>query len=212
MLTAFHPNPETSGKDLILNDENIQMKEHSEIKFKNEDFKGHLFDGEFYDECHFVNCDLTGADFRSSSFDGCTFESCNLTAVKVVSAKWDDISFKGCKLSGIDFEPISKMLLSFSFENCQISYCYFKGLKIPSTRFLNSEIKECDFIDTDLSAAIFKGSNLVGSTFVNCNLSKADFREAYGYQFNPNDNRLKKAKFSNPEVLALLNGFDIVIE
>ena len=104
------------------------------------------------------------------------------------------------------------MLLSFSFENCQISYCYFKALKIPSTRILNSEIKDCDFIDTDLSAAIFKGSNLVGSTFVNCNLSKTDFREAYGYQFNPNNNRLKKAKFSNPEVLALLNSFGIVVE
>ena len=188
------------------------MKEHSEITFKNEDFKDHSFEGEFYDECHFVNCDLTGADFRSSSFEGCTFESCNLTAVKVVNTKWDDISFKGCKLSGIDFEPISKMLLSFSFENCSISYSYFKGLKIPSTRFLNCEMKECDFIDTDLSAATFKGSSLVGSTFVNCNLSKADFREASNYQFNPNNNRLKKAKFSSPEVLALLSGFDIVIE
>jgi fluoroquinolone resistance protein len=120
-------------------------------------------------------------------------------------------ALKGCKLSGIDFEHISKMLLSFSFDNCHISYCNFMGLKITNTRFLNSEIKECDFVKTDLSGSNFSSSNLSGSTFNDCDLSRVDFRETHGYQFNPRNNKLKKAKFSVPAVLALLSEFDIEI-
>jgi uncharacterized protein YjbI with pentapeptide repeats len=103
------------------------------------------------------------------------------------------------------------MLLSFAFDNCQISYCNFMGLKITNTAFLNSEIKECDFVKTDLSGSDFSQSNLGGSTFNECNLSKADFREAQAYQFNPRNNTIKKAKFTSPAVLALLNEYDIEI-
>jgi fluoroquinolone resistance protein len=52
---------------------------------------------------------------------------------------------------------------------------------------------------------------LAGATFDNTNLEKADFTTAFNYLIDPDTNRIKKAKFALPGVLALLNKHDIVI-
>jgi uncharacterized protein YjbI with pentapeptide repeats len=186
--------------------------DHSEQTFASQDFTEVSFRGQYYDDCHFVNCDFTNADFSQSSFENCSFENCNLNTIKVVNTKWQDIRFRHCRLSGIDFDDVSKMLFAVSFESCQLTYSHFKGLKIPKTRFLNSEIKECDFVEVDLSGSWFTGSSLADSNFEHCNLSKVDFRQSHGYAFDPWSNQIKKARFSSPEVLALLSQFDIEID
>ena len=43
-------------------------------------------------------------------------------------------------------------------------------------------------------------------------LEKADFRTAFNYSIDPENNRMKKAKFSPPEVVGLLNKYDIEID
>jgi hypothetical protein len=53
---------------------------------------------------------------------------------------------------------------------------------------------------------------LSGATFENTNLEKADFRTSFNYSIDPEINRIKKAKFALPEVLGLLNKYDLVIE
>ncbi|GAB5523955.1 MAG: pentapeptide repeat-containing protein [Roseivirga sp.] len=187
------------------------MSDYNEQTFTSQDFAEANLRGNYYDECQFANCDFTNADFGQASFENCSFESCNLDRIKVVNTKWQEVNFKACRMSGIDFEDISKMLFSASFENCQLSYSHFKDLKIPKTRFLNCEIKECDFVESDLSGSWFTGSSLSGSNFERCNLSKADFRDAHDYRFDPWNNQIKKARFSSPEVLSLLHQFDIEI-
>ena len=46
----------------------------------------------------------------------------------------------------------------------------------------------------------------------NANLEKANFKGAFNYYIDPLKNRLKNARFSYPEVLALLIPFGIKIE
>ncbi len=70
---------------------------------------------------------------------------------------------------------------------------------------------ECDFIEVDLEGASFKESILRGSIFEDSNLMKANFIDAQDYNINIERNRIKKAKFSSPEVISLLNSFDIKI-
>ena len=41
---------------------------------------------------------------------------------------------------------------------------------------------------------------------------EADFRQAVNYRFDPWQNQIRKAKFSSPEVLVLLEGFDIEVD
>jgi len=53
---------------------------------------------------------------------------------------------------------------------------------------------------------------LAGSIFDNSVLEKTDFTTASNYSIDPEINRIKKAKFSLPAVVGLLNKYDIVIE
>lgn len=186
--------------------------EFAEETFESQDFTEVAFKGHFYDECRFVNCNFENAHLGHAHFENCEFEQCNLQTVQVNQAKWQEVAFKKCRLSGINFENISPMLLAMSFDSCQLIYCTFRGLKLSGTPFLNCEVKECDFYETDLSKSFFKGSSLEGSQFEQCDLKGADFRQAVNYRFDPWQNQIRKAKFSSPEVLVLLEGFDIDID
>lgn len=79
--------------------------------------------------------------------------------------------------------------------------CSFKG----------SSLKECHFGNTILRDSSFADVNLSGTIFHNCDLCKADFSTATQYQIDLQTNKVSKAKFSLPEALGLLRGFDIIL-
>jgi len=51
----------------------------------------------------------------------------------------------------------------------------------------------------------------LNATFDKTMLEKADFRTAYNYSIDPDNNRIKKAKFSQSGLGGLLHKYDIVI-
>ncbi|WP_311316321.1 pentapeptide repeat-containing protein [Kaistella jeonii] len=63
-------------------------------------------------------------------------------------------------------------------------------------------LSSADFTDCDLSQTIFQ----------NTNLEKADFRSAFNYTIDPENNRLKGAKFSLAGISGLLGKYQIKIE
>jgi uncharacterized protein YjbI with pentapeptide repeats len=73
-------------------------------------------------------------------------------------------------------------------------------------------LHETDFTECDLTGSTFDICDLTGATFDNTNLEKTSFSTAFNYSIDPEINRIKKAKFSVPGVLGLLNKYDIVIE
>ena len=177
------------------------------LDFTEKQFRNHAFE-----QCVFLNSNFARSSFANALFENCTFENCNMVNVNLVNCKWQDVRFKHSKISGLDLELMSKMLLAFSFENCAVSYCNFKDLKVPKTAFLLSEIKECDFAMCNLSGSNFSGSDLIGSNFIQCDLTKTNFSTAVNYRFDLNKNKVKAAKFSNPEVLNFLEPYGVVIE
>ena len=80
------------------------------------------------------------------------------------------------------------------------------------TIFKNSKVHKCFFNKTSLIEADFSNCDLLETTFHNCNLSKSNFCNAINYDINPLVNNIKKAKFSLPEAVGLLRGFDIIIK
>ena len=82
------------------------------------------------------------------------------------------------------------------------------------TRFDFSDCRfgDCTFDDCRLAGADFRGVPLGRTQFSRCDLEKADFREATEYIIDPTTNRLRGARFSFPDVVALLNGFGLKIE
>ncbi|MBS0627616.1 MAG: pentapeptide repeat-containing protein, partial [Verrucomicrobia bacterium] len=57
----------------------------------------------------------------------------------------------------------------------------------------------------------FKDTDLLGTIFHNSDLSKADFSGSENYEIDVRLNKVKKARFSLPEALGLLRGFDIEV-
>jgi len=165
-----------------------------------------------YIDCHFINCDFSKANISASDFIGCRFNGCNLSLAVVENTGLKDIAFKDCKMVGIDFSKCSNFLFAVQFENCPLDYSSFYGKKMKKTIFRNCSLKEADFTETDLQMAIFSHCDLINTSFVQSNLEKADFRTARNYTFDPEINRMKKAKFSADGVIGLLAKFNLEIE
>jgi len=81
-----------------------------------------------------------------------------------------------------------------------------------NTSFLRCKITETYFTDTNLNGSNFSESDLSKTEFHNSNLSKVDFRKAINYSLDPRTNKIREAKFSNPDVIGLLKHFEIIIE
>lgn len=82
---------------------------------------------------------------------------------------------------------------------------------MKKTSFNGSKLMECHFTNTHLNSADFDEVDLSGTIFHNCDLSMADFTTAIRYDIDPQTNKIKKAKFSFPEAIGLLRGFDVTI-
>jgi uncharacterized protein YjbI with pentapeptide repeats len=137
--------------------------------------------------------------------------------VKVPNARFIDTAFKSCKLLGIDWTTagdttVSRLFFSVRFNECILNYDVFFGMPLKRTKFIGCEIHEVDFREADLSEAVCTASDFAGSKFRDTNLAKADFRNATNYVIDPTVNVVKKARFSLPEAVSLLKGFDVRVE
>jgi len=74
------------------------------------------------------------------------------------------------------------------------------------------KIKEADFSDANLSKSNCRYSDFIGARFANTNLQYTDLSYASNYSIHPDGNKLKKTVFSSPDVLSLLDVYDIVIK
>ena len=165
-----------------------------------------------FDDCSFVNCNFSKSDLRGVEFLDCRFTGCNLSLALVDDTGIKNIEFKDCKLMGIDFSKCNDFLFSASFENCQLDYCSFYKKKMKKVNFSKSSLKHVDFTETDLSLAVLNECDLADAIFVQTILEKTDFRTARNYAFDPEVNKVKKARFSMPEVVGLLSKYNIDIE
>ena len=165
-----------------------------------------------YENCTFSNCNFSETDLSNFNFAGCSFIGCNLSMVKLAKTVFQDISFKDSKLLGVNFECCNEYLIGINFDTCILNLSSFYKLKLKNARFKNCSIHEVDFTETDLTLSVFNECDLSGATFLNTILEKADLRKAHHYSIDPEQNKLKKAKFSLNDVTGLLYKYDIEIE
>ncbi|WP_121357149.1 pentapeptide repeat-containing protein [Flavisolibacter nicotianae] len=180
--------------------------------FDGVDFSQTFFRKGEYDGCNFINCDFSHTDLSSTQFIDCSFMACNLSLAKLAKTTLQDIHFKNCKLLGLRFDECSGFGLAVKFENCQLNHACFAGTKLKGTLFTNTQLQEVDFTDSDLTGASFHHCDLKNAVFENTLLQKADFRTASNYAIDPEINRVKGAKFSLPDVLALLDKYGIQVD
>lgn len=165
---------------------------------------------EFY-YCQFKNIERQKIDLSDFEFVGCQFENCDLSMAKVEGTLLSDIQFTNCRMMGIDYSGCSKYMFAVSFINCNLNYSFFQKNDLTRTQFRGCQIREAQFNNSDLKSVNFIKCDLLDTAFDRCNLEQSDFTSALNYAFIPSENRVKGAKFSNPEVLGLLQHLTITI-
>lgn len=164
---------------------------------------------EFF-ECAFKGIDFSSFDFAPHKFHDCTFENSQMSNVQLGNSTLRSCSFKGSKLLGAQFFK-GNGLSHLHFLDCLLDYVNFQNLKMVGWSFQGSQLREAEFYHCECGKVNFSHCELSGTRFVDCNLESADFRLAKNYFIDVKVNKIKKAQFSSPEVLALLKSFEIEI-
>lgn len=183
-----------------------------EVIFKKESCQGCDLRHKTFSHCTFENCDFTKSAFTGSKFFECKMKNCNLSLIKLEGVRLQNLIFEECKFVGVNFGKCDPMFLSLKFLKSLFDTSNFSDLNLKGALFQECVIRNCHFTNCNLSGADFSKSDLSGTIFHHANLSAADFRSAINYYIDPLTNTLKKAKFSSPEVLALLQNFEIEID
>lgn len=184
-----------------------------EVFFQDQSFNNiNLLQKGEYDNCGFNQCDFSNSNLSGYKFTDCLFNSCNLSLTKLDKTTFQQVHFKNSKLLGLRFDTCNEFGLSFSFEGCQLNHASFYKTKIKKTIFKNSQLEAVDFANAVLTEAVFENCDLTQAVFDQTHLEKADFRTATNYTIEPENNTIKKAKFSLQGVVGLLEKYNIVIE
>ena len=164
-----------------------------------------------FEQCVFRKLDVARMIFAGASFVNCRFEDCILTRVDLKNTKLYDVNFLTCQLAHVDFGLCNAFGFHVNFQTCQLDYTVFLNRKLKKANFTDCSIKEAHFLNCDLSGSVFKGCNLELTRFEANNLTQVDFSSSYNVVLDPDDNKVKKARFSIHELPGLLTKYDLVI-
>lgn len=186
--------------------------QQTDRQFEKKDFTLEPLPRGTYENCSFLSCNLSNADLSAFNFIECQFSGCNLSMAKLHRTSFRDVNFIGCKMLGLHFDHCEAFLFSAVFENNVMDFCSFYQLPLKKTMFKKCSLRESDFTEAELYHASFDECDLALATFVNTNLEKADFRTAFNYALNPEQNRMKGARFSQQGLAGLLDKYQIEID
>ena len=98
-------------------------------------------------------------------------------------------------MNSLHFSSCNSFGLSFSFDRCLLNHSTFYKTRIIKTEFSNCNLNETDFTACDLTGSVFEICDLAGAVFEKTILAKVDFRTAFNFTIDPENNRLKKQNF-----------------
>jgi len=189
--------------------------------FEEQEIKDRQFEDESFEDIEFVECNFTGCQFlnvklKNCKFKNCRFNNCVIGNIGLLYCEATNLEFVNSVLIGIIWNDLKNKRIETtifrSMKACTIKYNYFTNLKLIKYDFSGSQFDESYFEECKLTQAKFNSVNLHGTKFIKCDLSGADFRDALEYVIDITDNKMKKAKFSFPEVINLLSSLDIIID
>lgn len=164
-----------------------------------------------YECCVFINCDFSTTKIFELRFRETEFIDCNFSNAKLSQTSFQDVFFQNCKMLGLKFDECNPFNFSAAFENCLLNYSSFYQMDLNRTNFKECKLVGADFTEADLNNIKINHCDLLDARFENTNLEKADFTDSINYSINPEINRVKEAIFSYPDVLGLLDSFEINI-
>ncbi len=186
-------------------------KEFYKCKFEKSNFSECSFNRVDFSNCTFNDCDFTQADLTNIDFTDSHFINCNFTLTKMRGTGLKVINFDNCKIMGIDFSITNDFMFAVKFNESYLDYSTFFGKKMKNTLFSDCSVKEVDFTRVDLTGSIFKNCDLTSAIFLQSTIEKVDFTTAKNYSIDPEQNKIKNAKFSISDLPGLLTKYNIKV-
>jgi len=216
--TILMLNSESSPMSSNTTDPNLDFEKNDtfyDLNFEHIASKELTLSGKTFENCTFQHCDFSNAHFIACKFVDCIFRTCNLTSLSIKNSSFNDVTFENSKIIGINWTtakwPYIRLCSPIRFYKSNVSHSSFFGLELKELVLEECKCHNVDFRDADISNGIFTETDFESSVFIHTNMYSADFTDATNYNINPSANNIKKAKFSFPEVLALLNNLEIEI-
>ena len=189
-----------------------QMEYINDRVFENERFAEKEIKKAEYEFCRFKNCDFSESDLSEIRFLDTAFINCNLSNAKLYKTSFQEVRMVNCKMLGLPFDTCSDFNFSIDFDTCILNHSVFYQTPLGNTKFNNCQLRDVDFSEANLKTTVLFNCDLSGATFDRTNLEKADLRKSINYSLDPETNILNGARFSVPEVLRLLDKYNLEIE
>ncbi|WP_131783766.1 pentapeptide repeat-containing protein [Legionella gresilensis] len=203
----------------MLNTEQINIFTQTEfynLRLSNLRLEKSEINNKIFENCKFEKTNFNEAKLINCKFIDCEFLSCDLSAIQIINSSFSDTTFLESKLMGINWTkakwPLIRLTSPVQFYRSNISYSSFYGLDLKEIIIEECIAHDVDFREGNFSKGNFMLTNFERSLFIHTNLNSTSFIDAINYSINPTENDIRKAKFSIPEVLSLLRGFQIEIE
>ena len=188
------------------------MEIFEEKAFQGESYVKEVIAGNEYEYCTFSDCDFTETTLQSCTFVNCRFVNCNFSMTKFSQSMLNDVEFDSSKILGVDFSLCNDFIFEVRFNDCILDYSSFEKRKMSKTTFRKTSLKGVDFANADLKQSRFIDCDMNETIFYNTNLQESDLSSAFNYTINPDENYIKKAKFSKDGLQGLLQKYNIIIE
>jgi uncharacterized protein YjbI with pentapeptide repeats len=191
----------------------LKQPEYEDETFDGVDFAGTTVDGIRFRDCTFRHCNLSEATLARCRFSDCEFIDCNLSLARLTGSSFDAARFTDCKMVGINWTqahwPRVRLARALSFHRCVLNDSTFFGLDLGECALVECRALDVDFTDANCTEADFQGTDLRDSVFARTRLAGANFIDACHYRIDIFNNDIKRARFSLPEAVALLDSLDI---
>jgi fluoroquinolone resistance protein len=183
--------------------------------FEKLDCSARTIQNKLFEGCDFKDCNFDNANLLSCKFIDCEFTHCMLNTVVLINSMFSDIVFDNSKLMGVNWALAkwSQIKLSglINFYSCNISHSSFFGLNLSEINIQECKVHDVDFREADLSRSNLTNSDFYQASFVRTKLVAADFSGAVNYNIDIRINDVKKAIFTFPDAINLLQHFEIHI-
>lgn len=178
----------------------------------NQDYSSLDLTSQDFDQCIFNNCSFQSSQLLKTSFIECEFNGCDFSTANLQMTGFKKVIFRGCKLLGLQFNQCNTFLLELLFDDCILDFASFYKLSLKGLKIQNCSLKEVDFTEANLQGVIFNNCDLTGAIFKQSNLEKVDFRTARNFSIDPEENRIRDARFFQGDLEGLLYKYNIKVE
>lgn len=192
------------------------MKNHHSYlnqHFKEIDWSEKTVEVTEFDNCTFTNCNFSHTRFSQCKFHECHFIHCNLSLITVTKSSFFETVFEESKAIGINWTtaawPNIKLGSPLRFNKCILNDSSFLNLSLREMIMIECKAHDVDFREADFTQADFSHTDFTNSLFSKTILREANFAEAINYNINIFQNDVKRAKFTLPEAMSLLQHLDI---